>query len=259
MGNPLQGYWHKSGLFSGDVVLIHSSMKRVFQYLITNGYEANPDFIINSLIEVVGREGTILLPLFNFDFPTSKYFSLSSTPSQMGTITEYARLNYEGYRTGHPIYSFFVLGYHAKEFKDINNRSGYGSDSPFAKIIELNGKIASVDLDDQHSMTMYHFVEESMEVDYRYFKDFTGIYEDLSGVKSERTYSLFVRDVERGIVTDVNRMGEIMWRENLYQGYRPGIKSGMRTIFAKKFYERTAQEIKAGRAYETLYSINTKR
>ena len=126
----------------------------------------------------------------------------------------------------------------------------------FAKVIELNGKIASVDLDDQNSMTMYHFVEESMKVDYRYFKDFTGTYEDLSGVKSERTYCLYVRNIERGVVTDVNRMGEILWKENLYQGHRPRVANGMRTILAKKFYERTAEEIETGRALETLYSIN---
>jgi hypothetical protein len=95
-----------------------------------------------------------------------------------------------------------------------------------------------------------------MKVDYRYFKDFSGIYEDLTGVKSERTYSLYVRNIERGVVTDVNRMGEILWKENLYQGNRPGKANGMRTIIAKKLYERTALEIEAGRALETLYSIN---
>jgi aminoglycoside 3-N-acetyltransferase len=259
LDNPLHGYWGNSGLLLGDTVLVHSSMKRVFRYLITKGYEANPALVIDSLLDVIGPEGTILFPLFNFDFPISQYFSMISTPSQMGTVTEYARLNYEGARTGHPIYSFYVLGHNAKEFLGIDNKSGYGSDSPFAKVIELNGKIASVDLVDQNSMTMYHFVEESKRVDYRYFKEFNGTYEDSLGVKSERTYSLYVRNIERGVVTNVNRMGEILWKENLYQGNRPGIGNGMRTILAKRFYERTAQEIEAGRALETLYSINKMR
>jgi aminoglycoside N3'-acetyltransferase len=254
--NPLQGYWHNSGLSSGDVVLIHSSMKRAFRYLTANGYEANPAFIIDSLIDTVGKKGTILFPLFNFDFPDNQQFSMKSTPSQMGTITEYARLNYEGYRTGHPIYSFYALGFCAVEFKNINNKSGYGSDSPFAKLIELNGKIASVDLSDQNSMTMYHFAEEAMRVDYRYFKEFSGTYEDLLGIESQKTYSLFVRDLEKGVITDVNPMGEILWTENLYRGNRPGVNNGMRTILAKKFYQRTVQEIQAGRALGTLYSIN---
>jgi aminoglycoside 3-N-acetyltransferase len=174
----------------------------------------------------------------------------------MGTVTEYARLNYEGYRTGHPIYSFYAIGHDAKEFKDINNKSGYGSDSPFAKVVELNGKIASVDLDDQSSMTMYHFVEESLKVNYRLFKNFEGTYEDSSGVIGKKIYTLYVRNLEKGVVTDVNRMGEILWKENLYQGNRPGQGNGMRTILAKKFYERTVREIVAGRALETLYSIN---
>jgi hypothetical protein len=51
-------------------------------------------------------------------------------------------------------------------------------------------------------------------------------------------------------------MGEILWKEGLYQGNRPGVANGLRTILAKKFFERTAQEIEAGRALETLYSVN---
>ena len=230
-------------------------MMRVFQYLVSQKIEASPRLIIDSLVDQVGIEGTLLFPLFNFDFPQSRKFSMIATPSQMGAVTEFARLNYAGHRTGHPIYSFFAIGAQSEEFKDMKNKSGYGLDSPFAKVLELEGKIASVDLDDQNSMTMYHFVEEKMNVSYRYFKTFHGEYQNLSGETTQEEFLLFVRDLESGVRTDVNRMGEILWREKLYSGNRPGVGNGMRTIKAKDFVERTRREIVEGRALETLYSI----
>ena len=230
MSNPLFGYWHDSGLQAGDTVLIHSSMKRAFKYLLNQGAQADPRVIVDSLLDQLGNRGTILLPLFNFDFPRTGKFSMKTTPSQMGVVTEFVRENYEGHRTGHPIYSFYAIGSNSDEFNGINNRSGYGKDSPFAKLLELDGKIASIDLDDQNSMTMYHFVEEMAEVDYRYFKTFTGQYENLKGSVSQEDYTLFVRDLGRGIKTDVNRMGEIFWGEELYRGKRPGVGNGMRSI-----------------------------
>jgi aminoglycoside N3'-acetyltransferase len=255
MRNPLDGHWDDSGINKGDCVLIHSSMKRTFSNLTKLGVETNPRLVIDSLLGAVGRTGTILLPLFNFDFPVTKVFSINSTPSQMGLVTEFARQQYGGVRTGHPIYSFFALGANQSEFIGINNKSGYGLDSPFAKLLEMDGKIAVVDLDDQGSMTSYHFVEEKCEVTYRYYKTFPGTYEDANGNETIQKYELYVRDLEAGVTTSVNRMGEILWEEGLYKGNRPNIGNGMRTIKMKIFCERTQAEIMAGRAIDTLYEI----
>lgn len=255
VSNVLSGYWGHSGLEQGDTVLIHSSMKRTLRHLMSLGAKPEPGLIVDSLLEQIGDSGTLLLPLFNFDFPEEKYFSINDTPSQMGVITEFARKNYLGVRTGHPIYSFYAIGANAEEFSWIDNKSGYGIDSPFARLRQLGGKIGIVDLDDQNSMTSYHHVEEMLSVDYRYYKDFSGEYVDSSSMKSERTYSLFVRDSSRGVTTDVNRMGEILWNEGLYKGFKVGIRNGLRTIDAQELFDRVSIEILEGRALETLYSI----
>ena len=256
MENILAHHWEGSGLETGDTVLLHSSMKRLLDYLTINQVVDPPKKIIDSLISHLGSEGTLILPLFNFDFPKSRFFSMRSTPSQMGTITEYARSYMPGVRTGHPIYPFFITGYHESKFKDIDNISGYGIDSPFAKVISLNGKIAAVDLEDSRCMTMYHHVEEICKVPYRYFKQFEGGYESINGSIETKKYMLFVRDLELGVITNVDRMGEILWQENLYKGNRPRVGNGMRTIMASTLFDRTKKEILEGRAIDTLYSIN---
>jgi aminoglycoside 3-N-acetyltransferase len=50
-------------------------------------------------------------------------------------------------------------------------------------------------------------------------------------------------------------MGEILWNEGLYKGFREGIGNGLRTINAQVLFDRTRIEILEGRAIETLYSI----
>ena len=128
---------------------------------------------------------------------------------------------------------------------------GYGTDSPFAILRRESGKISVLDLPDVNSMTFYHHVEELEQVDYRYCKHFTGEYTDASGKTTNRTYELVVRDIDRGVETDVDPMGELLWNENLYRGSRANVGSGLRVIDAADFYSRTARVIAEG----LLFSI----
>jgi len=249
--------WRQAGLREGDLVLIHSSISRTLRNLRQTGVQAGPEAVLNSFRHAVGPDGTVVVPLFNFDFTSGQPFDIRHTPSQMGALTEAARTSPEAVRTGHPIYSFAALGRQADEFAGVANRSGYGADSPFGIIHRLGGKIAVLDLPDVNAMTFYHYVEELEAVPYRYHKDFSGTYVDADGTSSERTFSLFVRDLEQGVVTDVDRMGEELWRQGLYHGDRPGADSGLRVIEAPAFVDAVQAVIRAGRAPDYLYSIQS--
>lgn len=255
MKNPLDGYWKNCGINKGDTLLIHSSMKRAYLEIARSGDKADSEIVIDSLLREVGAAGTLVFPTFNFDFPQSKFFSINSTPSQMGKITEDVRTSWPGYRTGHPIYPFFAIGKQASKFSDIDNFSGFGKNSPFAILREMDAKICIVDLQDQESMTFYHHVEEMMEVEYRFHKLFKGMYENSEGLEYEREYSIFVRNLELGVVTNVNRMGGLLWDEGFYRGNLPGIGCGMRTIRAEDLFNRTARVIREGKAKDFLFSI----
>ncbi len=254
--DALVSNWNRCGMEEGDLVLVHSSLKRLLLKLkVEFGEVVTPKIIYNSLIRALGDEGTLVLPLYNFDFPKTNYFNFNETPSQMGVLTEVGRTQKNAVRTGHPIYSFSVIGKLSNEFKGIDNKSGYGSDSPFAKLKELNGKIAVIGLSDQNSMTSYHFVEEQNLVGYRYLKDFTGIYIDEKNNEQIKTYSLFVRDLEKGVKTDVNRMMEYLWKIGAYKGDKHDEGYGMRTIDFHDLYIETDKVIKSGNASNFLYSI----
>ncbi len=168
--NKLAREWAESGIKEGDTVLIHSDIKRTIRRFMRQGERITPQIILKSFLDTVGPSGTLLFPLFNFDFAKGIPFDIRNTPSQMGALTETGRLYPGAIRTGHPIYSFAIIGAKAERFKGVNNFSGYGPDSPFAILRELNGKIAVLNLRDQNSMTFYHYVEEMHNVDYRFTK-----------------------------------------------------------------------------------------
>jgi aminoglycoside 3-N-acetyltransferase len=254
-GEILTAGWGRSGIRQGDTVLIHSSLRRTFKTYLRQGDKLSVEDVLGSFIDAVGPSGTLLFPLFNFDYTKGIPFDIRSTPSHMGALTEAARKYPGAVRTGHPIYSFAVLGAEADSFRHVDNYSGYGADSPFAILRELDGKIAVLDLPDQDSMTFYHHIEEMHQVPYRYFKEFTGKYTDADGETTTRTYGLFVRDLDRGVLTHVNPTGELLWANHLYEGDRPGEGNGLRVISARKMYDFVSGIIESGEAHGLLYRI----
>jgi aminoglycoside 3-N-acetyltransferase len=254
--NSQKEKWHNSGIENGDTMLVHSDISRTLREARRAGYPAKPQDVLQSFLEAVGPEGTLLLPLFNFDFASTACFDIRGTPSQMGALTEIARLSPDAIRTGHPIYSFAAIGNKAHFFNNIDNKSGYGEDSPFGVLRRIGGKIASLDLPDQNSMTFYHHVEEMKRVDYRFFKNFSGEYTNWDGQSTMKTYQLFVRDLKAGIETNVNPAGELLWHEGLYIGDKPGHQTGLRTILADDMFQRVSQIIDENKANGLLYSVH---
>ncbi len=140
-------------------------------------------------------------------------------------------------------------------FRGVKNFSGYGEDSPFGILHRLGGKIGVLDLPDNSSMTFYHYVEESLDVSYRYHKIFTGQYIDEAGHEVTQSFGLFVRKIDEGVVTNVDPMGEILWERGLYTGSRPKQGCGLRVVSVPKMFDAVAGVIKEGRAKGLLYDI----
>lgn len=247
--------WRAAGVDEGDTLLIHSNISRLLRRFARLGEEVNPRLVLESFLRALGESGTLLLPLFNFDFTKGIAFDIRNSASHMGAITELGRLWPGSIRTGHPIYSFAVIGGNAALFKGLNNFSGYGYDSPFGLLHRLRGKIGVIDLPDQNSMTFYHYVEESMNASYRYHKKFTGPYIDEKGVETTQTYGVFVRDIAAGVNTYVEPMAKILWEKRLYTGFRPMEGAGLRVISAPRLFDEVSAVLREGEAEGVLYEI----
>lgn len=185
------------GLRDEDVLMVHSSYKSL------GGVDGGAETVIDALREIVGAQGTVLFPTFNFQSWTeTHYYDVRETYSNMGVITELARLRPDAVRTPHPIYSFSVLGARKKEFADCVDTEAYGENSVFGLFHRSNGMILSIGLHFNSTFSMHHYVEFHTGCDYRRQKNFSGIYVDYEGPPQLRTYSMFVRATPR-IQTDI--------------------------------------------------------
>ena len=251
----LKARWLSAGIEGGDIVLLHSNIVRTLGLLKRNGYEASVDIILESFIETLGKKGTLLFPLFNFNFTRGITFDIRSTTSQMGALTEAARNHPKAVRTGHPIYSFCAIGALASKFEGLDNVSGYGVNSPFGILRELDGKVAVLDICENNSMTFHHHVEEMMLVSYRYMKNFEADYIDHSGFRKRKSYSIYVRDLDKEVETNLEPIGAELWKASIYKGDPPNSGTGLRIARANAIFEYVRCVISQGRALGNLYRI----
>ncbi|MEO8664940.1 MAG: AAC(3) family N-acetyltransferase [Ignavibacteria bacterium] len=247
--------WNESGIDKGDMVLIHSSLSSFLKRYRTSGIELTLPEILNSFIESVGDKGTLIFPTYNFDFAKGKAFDIRNSRSETGALTEAARNHPDFVRTGHPMFSFAVKGHHRDKFKNLYNHNAFGKDSPFAKLLEFNGKIAALDVAGEFCMTFYHHVEEMENAPNRYHKIFKGTYIDNDGSESEREFDVYSRNIELGVETDVKPMEEYLWAKGLYSGSRPGTGNYLHVIGAKTVYEEASKIIREGKSEGMLYKI----
>ena len=251
----LKSRWLSAGIDCGDLVLLHSNIIRTLGLMKRNGFQPSTDIILESFIQTVGEDGTLLFPLFNFDFTSGITFDMNTSKSHMGGLTEAVRNHPNAVRTGHPVYSFCAIGAHSHKFKDVDNVSGYGADSPFGILRELDGKVAVLDIVENNSMTFHHHVEEMMSVPYRYMKNFTGAYVDLNGLKLEKTYSIYVRDLDAKVQTELEPIGKKLWEASIYKGDSPNIDTGLRVAHANAVFEYVSNVIVSGDALGNLYKV----
>lgn len=245
--------WLGSGLEKGDTVLVHSSLSRFIRDFRASGTDIAPSEVLESLMAAVGESGTLIFPTYNFEFTKGKVFDIRNSMSETGALTECARLDRRFVRTGHPLFSFAVAGRHRDKFERLYNYSAFGTDSPFARLMQLGGKIAAIDVAGEFCMTFYHYVEEMENAPNRYHKVFKGPYVDYDGKEEIREFSLFARNLEMRVETDVKPMEEYLWSRGLYKGDRPGEGTRMHVIDAMTVYREAARVIREGRSEGMLY------
>jgi len=232
----------------GDNILIHSNTLpliksyRKKEKIERIEIERFSNIFIDLFIEMVTDEGTVFFPTFNWDFCKGKVFDYINTLSRTGSLTSIAMKRKDFKRTLHPIYSFTVKGKYQQYLCSLNNKNAFEKNSPLGFLYKVNGKILLINLDFQSSFTYAHYIEEQLNVDYRYHKDFTADYIGPDGKKTKKTYNMFVRDLDKGVNTYLNPVGEILEKEGIAKTYE--IEGNTFTVMnASEVYERIKLEL----------------
>ena len=224
------------GLEKGDAVWIASDMKNLLYECISHDDDSDLNVFLDGIIDIIGNEGTILVPTFNWDFCKGKTFDYYKTPCKTGSLGKIALKRDDFKRTRHPIYSFAVWGKDKEELCARDYKSSFGIESPFTYCRERNAKNIFIDVECQHSFTFVHYVEEMEGITYRYLKDFTADYIDENGVKTTRTYSMNVRDLSMDVFITIYPLEEDFIRAGASKRYSVN-EIPMKTIEMGKTYD----------------------
>lgn len=237
------------GVEAGDTLLVHSSYKSF------GPVDGGPQTVVSALEAVLGPEGTLIMPTFNFDFNKGQAWDVRSTPSKMGVLTELVRVDPRAKRVFHPFYSFAILGKHAEMLGGLRYKSSYERNSVFGKLRDLDGKIMVIGLSYNDSMTFFHHIEQMEGVDYRFLKQFTGEVTDWDGTTRTDTFEMLVRDIDKGVLTMVDPMGALMEKEGVIKSAKIG-EADVKLMKANEAYAFTAREMR--RDPHLLYKIEKK-
>ncbi len=222
-------------LNKGDTVLIHSDIVRtIWKRQIT------PRKLVQSYLDMVGDNGTVVFPVFFFSWCDGKDFDIRQLNGETGSLGN-AALQMGAVRSGNPVYSFAALGRYANCF-DMDNHFMLGKDTPFDILLQLNAKVAALDVDDAHCMTLYHHVEKMENAGHRFEKVFPGWYTHKDGYTRHKDYSYFVRN--ENVETYLKPMEKILWQSGVYQGNKPGVGNGLRVANMREIYKTTAAALK---------------
>lgn len=160
------------GLKHGDVVFSHSNIG--YFGFPEGGRTATEIFqtILEAFQDVIGAEGTLVVPTFTYSFCKGLPFDPASTPSTCGIFTEMVRQHPAAYRSHDPIFSVSALGEQAKFLADHVSIECFGKDSFWDRFLHADGIICNLNFD--AGSTFIHYIERCLNVPYRYDKLFTG-------------------------------------------------------------------------------------
>lgn len=207
------------GIEKGDILDVSSDMMSVLMYCRRNKLRLNPNRLIDTLQELVGEEGTVMIRTFNWDFCHGTSFDILHTPSRCGSLGDVAIRREDFKRTQHPIYSWMVWGKYQDELCSMTNTSSFGVGTPFEFLDVKHGKQLVIGNINTTASTQIHHSEVMVEVPYRHNKMFEGEYIDEKGVSCIRKYSMHVRPLNLNVSNDVTfskEFGQMLKDKGIY-------------------------------------------
>lgn len=133
----------KVGLTNGNSVIIYSDLKMFGFYRNNDGkieLALDPKKLYETIRNVIGKQGTIIVPTFSYSWTNGKVFVLNQSPSAMGIFSEFIRNLNTSVRSLHPLFSVCAIGPMAEEFVLNIDKTSYGKNSPFGKMHRYNVK-----------------------------------------------------------------------------------------------------------------------
>jgi len=164
------------GLKSGDTLMLHSRLYTLGRPALNLTKAAFCQAILDSIFEVIGLEGTLIVPTFTLSFCKTGVFNPAKTPTEMGVFAEFVRSHPQSVRSKNPIHSIAAMGKRKVEFSLASNNSSFGGGSVFDLLNQkLDAKLVTIGVENPfEAITFVHYFEQKFSVPYRFLKTFSG-------------------------------------------------------------------------------------
>lgn len=161
------------GIKRGNIVFSHIGMGFLGYPQEGRNLDSMFDVIFSSFDEVLGKEGTLIVPTFTYSFCDKEVFDVNQSPSKMGFFTEKFRKMAGAKRTRDPLFSVAGIGPKAETlFRDLP-LDCFGDNCIYDRLVKAGAFICNIGVGFKYA-TFVHYVEQLVGVPYRYKKKFRG-------------------------------------------------------------------------------------
>jgi aminoglycoside 3-N-acetyltransferase len=183
------------GISKGDSVFIHSNLTFFGMLDEANSAEEINEAFYRAFCEVIGDEGTIIVPTFSYSFCKNEKYDLLNSKSDCGMFTEYIRKLDGAMRSYDANFSVAAIGNLANEYTENAATHSFGKDSFWERFKGKKGKIVCMNF--HKGSTFIHFIEKSLNVPYRYDKNFYGDIILNDKIIENQMFTHFVRALDK--------------------------------------------------------------
>jgi len=163
----------KVGITNGDQIFIHSNIGFFGQLEHARSALDYYEAFKNSILEVIGVSGTLIVPTFSYSFCWGNVFDKNETPGICGLFSEMLRKDPQSLRSEDANFSVAAIGKNAEYFISDPPEHSFGENCFYERFLQINGKFLTFNLDLGY-LTFIHYIEKCLEVPYRYDKPFNG-------------------------------------------------------------------------------------
>jgi aminoglycoside 3-N-acetyltransferase len=197
------------GIKKNDVIFIHADEILSTQIKFEKRTVDPTMLFIETLIDFIGGVGTIIIPTFTYSFIKKKKYDIENSSSEVGNFSEKFRLVDNVSRSKNPIFSVASIGKYSNQITNSSITTCFGKDSIFDLLNFYDAKIFCIGCS-FNRVTFVHYVEEKLNVCYRYHKVFKGKILKNNEVKNNVVIDYFVRDLSFDTVCNLGNLKNIM-------------------------------------------------
>lgn len=151
------------GVETGDVVMMHSA---VFTLGIVEDGLAG---IYKAFRNVLGRDGTLIVPTFTYSFRRGEIFDVRNTPCPkvLGAFSEFVRGAEDAVRSPDPLFSMAAVGPEAQSLMRRPSNRCFGNGSVYETLFARNMLILALGISYDTGISAFMHLERLANVEYR--------------------------------------------------------------------------------------------